>query len=249
MELDFAFYAVAVPVVLYAGIDKTGFGSATSVAATAFLVLILEPAVAVAIMLPLLIVMDFTALRPNWNRWDPHVARVMIIGTGVGAFIGAALIFVISPSTFRFAIGTIALVFVAIQASRRFGWLKAGDNMPDSAGYAFATLAGVTSCVAHAGGPVASIYLLTKNLSKSAYQATTIVTFWINNLIKAVLYMSLGLIGWDTAFVTLTLVPVAIAGTLMGVYLNRVVPERVYFGLIYLFLTVTGTKLILDALL
>ena len=41
MELDFFFYAVAVPVVLYAGIDKSGFGSATSVAATAFLVLIL----------------------------------------------------------------------------------------------------------------------------------------------------------------------------------------------------------------
>ncbi len=248
MELDLFFYAVAVPVVLYAGIDKSGFGSATSVAATAFLVLILEPAQAVAIMLPLLIVMDFTALGPNWRKWDPHVARIMVIGTTLGAFVGAALIFVITPAAFRLMIGVIALTFVVIQAARQIGLLASHREMPDALGYVFATGAGVTSFVAHSGGPVASIYLLSKKLSKTAYQATTILAFWVNNLIKAVLYFFLGLFSWETLFPTLTLVPVAILGTYLGVHLNRRLPERVYFAVIYLFLVITGTKLIYDAL-
>ncbi len=248
MELDFTFFAVAVPVVLYAGIDKSGFGSATSVAATAFLVLILEPAQAVAIMLPLLIVMDFTALRPNWRKWDPKTARIMVTGTAFGSLLGAGLVFWVTPDAFRLLIGVIALAFVAIQGARHGGLLSSARQMSDWLGYVFATGAGVTSFIAHSGGPVASIYLLSRNLGKSTYQATTIVTFWINNLLKVVLYLWLGLLGWETALPTLTLIPVAIFGTWLGVHLNRRMPEKIYFTVIYVFLTLTGTKLVFDAL-
>ena len=248
MELDFFFYAVAVPVVLYAGIDKSGFGSATSVAATAFLVLILEPAQAVAIMLPLLVVMDFTALRPNWRKWDPPTTKVMLTGTTLGAFLGAGVFFLVTPDVLRLLIGVIALAFVAIQAARRSGLMPDRGEMREALGYVFATGAGVTSFVAHSGGPVASIYLLSKRLDKTAYQATTIVTFWINNLIKVVLYLWLGLLSRETVLPTLTLMPVAILGTFLGVRLNRRLPEKIYFAVIYLFLTITGTKLIYDAL-
>ena len=199
-------------------------------------------------MLPLLIVMDFTALRPNWRKWDPQVARVMLIGTTIGAFLGAALIFAITADVFRLMIGAIALAFVLIQAARRGGLLSSSREMSDGLGYAFAAGAGVTSFVAHSGGPVASIYLLSKNLSKTAYQATTIVAFWVNNLIKLVLYSWLGLLSWDTAVPALTLAPVAVLGTYLGVHLNRRLPEKVDFTVIYVFLTFTGTKLIYDAL-
>jgi len=248
MELDFFFYAVAVPVVLYAGIDKTGFGSATSVAATALLVLILEPAQAVAIMLPLLVVMDFTALKPNWRKWDPAATKVMLIGTSIGAFLGAGVFFVMPADALRLLIGVIALAFVAIQAARRSGLMAARGEMRDGLGYVFATGAGVTSFVAHSGGPVASIYLLSKNLDKTAYQATTIVTFWINNLIKVVLFLWLGLLSSETVGPTLILMPVAILGVFLGVRLNRRLPEKIYFSVIYLFLTITGAKLVFDAL-
>ena len=60
MELDFTFFAIAIPAVLFAGISKGGFGSAAAFAAAPLLALILEPAEAVAIMLPLLVVMVTT---------------------------------------------------------------------------------------------------------------------------------------------------------------------------------------------
>lgn len=248
MELDFMFFAVAIPAVLYAGIDKAGFGSAASVAAAAILALILEPAEAVAIMLPLLIVMDFVALRPNWKRWDPVAARVMLTGTTIGAFVGAALIFVVSSELFRLLIGAIALIFVFFQFARRSGWISGLKPFSRPVGILFAIGAGVTSFIAHAGGPVASIYLLSRNMTKEQYQATTIVTFWVNNLIKIVLYVWLGILSLQTTVAAAYLLPFAVIGTYLGVRLNRIVPEKLYFTLIYVFLTIAGTKLIFDAL-
>ncbi len=248
MELDFFFFAIAIPTVIYAGIDKAGFGSSASVAATAFLTLILDPADAIAIMLPLLLVMDFVALKPNWRRWDARISRILVIGALMGGLLGAGLIFVISDGVFRLIIGLIALGFVAFQIIRRAGLLPTQKPFSDTLGYLFGTGAGITSFVAHAGGPVATIYLLSQNLTKEAYQATTIITFWISNLFKVVLYAALGLFSWQSSLASLYLLPFAIIGTLLGVYVNRVVPEKVYFTLIYVFLTIAGTKLILDAL-
>ena len=63
MELDTTFFALAVPAVLFAGISKGGFGSGAAFAATPILALILEPAQAVGLMLPLLMLMDIILWR------------------------------------------------------------------------------------------------------------------------------------------------------------------------------------------
>ena len=63
MTLDLNFYLFAVPAVIFAGMSKGGFGSAAAFAATPFLALILTPGQAVGLMLPLLMVMDVTAVR------------------------------------------------------------------------------------------------------------------------------------------------------------------------------------------
>jgi len=69
MAFDLTFFAIAIPAVLFAGISKGGFGSAAAFAASPFLALILEPSQAVAIMLSLLIIMDFQAARFYWQQW------------------------------------------------------------------------------------------------------------------------------------------------------------------------------------
>ncbi|MEL6426700.1 MAG: sulfite exporter TauE/SafE family protein, partial [Pseudomonadota bacterium] len=80
MELDLTFFALAVPAVLLAGISKGGFGSGAAFVAAPLLALIIEPQYAVGVMLPLLMLMDVTSLRPYWRRWDWPNARTMMIG-------------------------------------------------------------------------------------------------------------------------------------------------------------------------
>jgi len=249
MQLDITFFAVAIPAVLFAGISKGGFGSAAAFAAAPLLALILEPAQAVALMLPLLIVMDFSALRPYWRQWNPRVSWLLIAGGVPGAVLGAVLIGRADPDLFRLLIGLIAVGFVLWQWARNRGWVRLGGApMLDRAGFFYGVGAGLTSFIAHAGGPVAAVYMLTQGLGKREYQATTIIVFWANNLLKCGLYAGLGFFGWQVLLADLYLAPVAVIGTWMGVWMHRIVPESVYFAVVYVCLTLAGTKLIFDAL-
>ena len=62
--MDFAFFAIAGAAVTFAGISKGGFGSGAAFAAAAILALVVEPAMALGIMLPLLMLIDFATLKP-----------------------------------------------------------------------------------------------------------------------------------------------------------------------------------------
>ncbi|NCO21721.1 MAG: sulfite exporter TauE/SafE family protein, partial [Rhodobacterales bacterium] len=124
MVLDLTFFAFAIPAVLFAGVSKGGFGSGAAFAASPFLALILEPAAAIGLMLPLLMVMDVTALRPFWKRWNWGLARQMMLGAVPGVCLGAALYTVANADVLRFLIGSVAVGFVLYQLARARGLLR-----------------------------------------------------------------------------------------------------------------------------
>lgn len=249
MELDFAFFALAVPAVLFAGVSKGGFGSAASFAATPLLALILEPGAAIGLMLPLLVLMDVTALRPYWKKWDTTAAWAMIAGALPGVLIGTALYQFTEPNVFRLLIGVVALGFVAFQAARKLGWVRpAKAPMGTRGGVITGIVGGFTSFVSHAGGPPAAVYLLSRQLDKTTYQATSVLIFWAINLMKFIPYAYLGIFTLDTWKADLFLAPVAVIGIWLGVKLHHAVPEKLFFGITYVLLTITGAKLIFDAL-
>ncbi|MEL7215198.1 MAG: TSUP family transporter, partial [Pseudomonadota bacterium] len=115
MTLDLTFFAMATLAVLFAGISKGGFGSGAAFAAAPFLALVMDPATAVAFMLPLLMIMDVTNLRPYWRKWNWPNARALMIGGIPGVGIGVLLFGVADPDAIRILIGLIALGFVAFQ--------------------------------------------------------------------------------------------------------------------------------------
>jgi uncharacterized membrane protein YfcA len=67
MQLHATFFAVAVPAVLIAAVSKGGFGSGVGFLSTTLIALVVEPAQAVGLMLPLLMVLDATGLRSYWR--------------------------------------------------------------------------------------------------------------------------------------------------------------------------------------
>ncbi|WP_226779348.1 sulfite exporter TauE/SafE family protein [Oceaniglobus trochenteri] len=249
MELDITFFAFAIPAVLFAGVSKGGFGSGAAFAAAPLLALILPPAQAIGLMLPLLMIMDVTALRAFWRRWNWPVARVMMIGAVPGVVLGAGLYSVANADVLRFLIGSVAIGFVAYQLARARGWLRLEGRRPfPGAGYFWGGMAGFTSFISHAGGPPAAVYLLTRGLDKTTYQATTVLVFTAINLYKSGFYFALGIFTADTLWAGVFLVPVAFGGVFLGVWLHKVVSEKFFFGITYVFLTITGAKLIFDAL-
>ncbi|MCA0871003.1 sulfite exporter TauE/SafE family protein [Seohaeicola saemankumensis] len=249
LEMDATFFAIAAPAVLFAGISKGGFGSGAAFASSTILALVLEPGQALALMLPLLMLIDVASLRPYWKTWSWPDARVMILGALPGVGLGVALFRVADADLLRLLIGGISVLFVIWHGSQRRGWIRpVARRLPVWAGVTAGLVTGFTSFVSHAGGPPAAVYLLSQKLDKTRYQGTTVLLFWVVNIAKFIPYTVLGMFTLQTFTANLLLAPFALAGTWLGVRAHRIVPEQLFFAITYVLLSVTGGKLIWDAL-
>ncbi|UOA26067.1 sulfite exporter TauE/SafE family protein [Pseudosulfitobacter sp. DSM 107133] len=249
LELDLAFFAVAGPAVVFAGISKGGFGSGAAFAASSILALVVEPGLALGVMLPLLMLIDVATLRPFWGKWRWPETRLLILGGLPGVALGAALYQVANADVLRVLIGVISVMFVVWQIGRARGWISVATRpLGLFAGAVVGVFAGFTSFVSHAGGPPAAVYLLSRGMTKTEYQASTVLLFWAINVAKFVPYAFLGMFTLQTGLANLALAPFALAGAWLGVKAHKLVPEQAFFALTYVLLVLTGMKLIWDGL-
>ncbi|WP_171100953.1 MULTISPECIES: sulfite exporter TauE/SafE family protein [unclassified Ruegeria] len=248
-EMNLMFFAVAIPAVIFAGISKGGFGSGVAFASSSILALILTPGQALALMLPILMVIDVATLGPYWKRWSWRDSWLLILGAVPGVALGAWLYRATDDDLLRLLIGAISVGFVIWHIAQSKGWIRGFANrLPPIAGVVAGLVAGFTSFVSHAGGPPAAVYLLSQRLSKTEFQASTVLVFWVINIAKFIPYAYLGLFTWHTALADLLLTPFAIFGAWLGVRAHVMMSERLFFGITYVLLTITGSKLIWDAL-
>ena len=121
--------------------------------------------------------MDVGALRPYWRQWHWPSARALLIGSVPGVALGVALWRVADADVIRLLIGAVSLGFVAFRGASAIGLLRASRPLSDRAGMLAGGVAGFTSFVSHAGGPPAAVYLLSRPLTKTEFQATTVLVF------------------------------------------------------------------------
>lgn len=249
MEFDATFFSFAIPAAFIAGFAKGGFGGGAAFVATAILALFLDPATALGIMLPLLMLVDLFTLRPFWKQWDLRSAQALMLGGIPGIALGVVLYRYTNDDVLRVLIGVISLAFVAFQVVRSCGVLKIRDQpFTWTLGVGAGTIAGFTSFVSHAGGPPAAMYLLAQGMDKTRFQATTVLAFWVINAMKAVPYAFLGVFTLETLKADLFMAPAALIGCAAGVYAHRAMPERLFFIVTYILLLGAGSKLIFDGL-
>ena len=247
------FWLVAVIAVTSMGISKGGFGSGMNVISTPLLALFIGPVLAAAIMLPLLIVMDALGIRAYWRRWHLPTVRSLILPMLAGVVVGIILFALVDPNWLRILLALVAfyVLFDRWGISRALGLTvkKAREETPAPGGliaWTLGSLLGITSTIAHAGGAAGSAYLLRFNFDKTTFQATTILTFTIVNLMKLPFYIGIGQIPLTTLTLSAVLLPIAVVAMLLGVVLHRVMPERPFFILMEAALFVTASKLMWD---
>ena len=107
----------------------------------------------------------------------------------------------------------------------------------------WAVVSGFTSFMAHAGGPPLNVYLLPQGLEKRLFVGTVAVFFMVVNWMKLVPYALLGQFHTGNLTTSLALAPLAPAGIWLGVWLQSRVSDRVFYGVCYALLLVTGLKL------
>ena len=245
MQFGWEFFALGIPAIIFGGISKGGFGSGAAFVAGAILALVVPPGAALGIVLPLFMLVDHATLKPYWGKWHWPSAKGLMIGAIPGCILAGWLYAIVEPDVFRFLIGVICLAFVAFQLGREQGWITVPSMaFSNVKAWIAGAISGFTSFISHAGGPPAAVFLLSQGLSKTAYQATTVITFWAINWMKAVPYAFLGIFTWDSIMGSLLLAPFALFGAWIGVKAHRFVPERLFFAITYVLLTLTGIRLI-----
>jgi len=238
------FYAVSIPAVLLYGVAKGGFGGAVAILAVPLMALMMSPAQAAAILLPILVVMDLVVIYSYRGHFDGRALKLLLPGALLGVLLGYALADSMNESYMRLLVGVVALAF-GTQAL--LGWLsRSGREHNPWYAMMFGSLSGFTSFSIHAGGPPLTMYLLPKQLPPMVFAGTAGLFFWVVNLLKLPPYYALGQFTTENLLYSLVLVPFAPIGVLLGRQLVRISNPQVYYRLIAFFLLLVGCKLIFD---
>jgi len=243
-SLSPAQWTLAVAAAFGMGISKAGFPGMSLVHVVVF-ALIFGARNSTGIILPMLIAADVLAVRAfrQHARWI--YIRRMLPATVVGIVVGFALMGRLDDKAFAPLIGVIVLVLTVMQAGRMARPDLLAD-VPHSHAFAWTMglLAGITTMIANAAGPVVTLYALSVSLPKFELVGTVAWFFFIVNLVKVPFSVWLGLIRTDTLTLNLMLVPAVFVGVAIGRWLTHKVPQRLFDGLLLAFAVVAALRLV-----
>lgn len=211
-----------------AGFSKTGIPG-TSILFVAVFANLMPARQATGLVLPLLIVADlfaYFAYRKNlaWRR----VAR-LLPWAGAGLVLGWVALGRIDDRQAARAIGAIIAGLLALHVwRRRRAPEEAVAQAPAWFGPVAGILAGFTTMVANAAGPVMTLYLLAMRLPKLEFLGTGAAFFLLINWLKVPFMVQLELINAESLRVNAWLLPAVAAGALLGRWVVPRVDQRMF---------------------
>ena len=210
------------------------------------LALVISPVRAAAVLLPVYVLSDMAGLWVYRREFSAENLKILMPAAVAGIGIGWATASYVSDRGVGLLVGLIGLGFCWNSWRRRHEVL---DPQPVELrrGVLWGTVIGFASFVSHSGGPAYQVYVLPQRLPKMVYAGTTTILFAFMNVLKLVPYWALGQLSAGNLRVAAYLAIPAIAGTLIGVQLVRVLPQRRYFAVVQVLLFAVSLRLVLKA--
>jgi uncharacterized membrane protein YfcA len=239
--------AVAVAALLI-GLSKGGFGGMFGALITPMLALFMPADVVIGLVLPLLMIADVFAVRAHWQKWDRRSVIMLIPAAILGVVLGTAFITNVPTDVLRRGLGVIIALFVVYKLVEQR--LLQGRKITAQSwhGLLAGGIAGLTSTLAHVGGPPITVYLLLRDLTPVVFVATNALFFAILNWIKVPFYIFANVFDVDLLLQflwTLPLIPLGVwLGKKFAYRINKVLFER----LVVIFLAISALSLIVGTI-
>ena len=234
MPLDLTGWLIAGLCAVLIGISKTGLPG-VGILIVPLMASILPAKASTGVILPMLIFADIFAVAYYKRHavW-PHIAKLLPWAL-LGILIGWYCMDKITDRQLKPIMGAIVLAMLALHLVR----LRITDhNTPIPNQWYFAAflglLAGITTMMANAAGPIMIIYLLAMRLDKHEFIGTGAWYFLILNCIKVPFSYQLGLITPGSLTFNLMLFPLIVVGVIAGIFFLKKIPQKAFNLLVQL---------------
>ncbi len=229
------------------GLSKGGLGGALGTLVTPLLALAMPAPVAVGMSLPLLIIGDVFAVSAHWGGWDRRLVWALLPGSILGVVVGSLIIGSLSPLVVQHGLGAVAILYTLYKlwTRRQAATKPRPEDDPRWQASAFGSMTGLASTMANAGGPIMTIYLLTKQLAPSVFVATTALYFAILNALKVPGYLSAHILRPEMFVLVAWSIPLIPFGVWSGKLLDKRIDMATFEVIIVVLLAITGVALLL----
>ncbi len=245
------------------GIAKTALPGAATIA-VALCTMVLPAKESTGAILLMLMTGDLLAVWSYRRDADFRMLRRLVPAVLAGVGAGALFLHLASNDSTRRLIGAVLLLLVAITLVQRrkaagrpdAGAASTAPGAPDTASanasmmgsrparLIYGSLAGFTTMVANAGGPVTSMYFLACRYPVKAFLGTTAWFFFLVNLVKLPFSVSAGLVNPATLTLGALCAPVVIVSALAGRRLADRMDQRVFEPIIIVLTIVSALPLL-----
>lgn len=244
LDLDILGYLVVGLCAFMIGAAKTGIPG-MGILVVPLMATVLPARNSVGVLLGILILGDlFAVVYHRHNAKWSHVLR-LLPATLAGIVAGWLALGRITNEQLAPIIGVIVLMMLTISYWRKR--LK-GDEAPIPTQWWFAValgfMAGLTSMMANAAGPIMIIYLLAMRLPKIAFVGTAAWFFFIVNWLKVPFSTSLDLMTGPSVKLNLMMLPAIGLGALAGVFVLKRIPQKVFDAVVQVLAAAAAVKLL-----
>lgn len=198
------------------------------------------------LLLPILLSADVLVVWGfrRWAEWG-HVAR-LLGPTVVGIVCGWVLMPQVPTQHFGQFIGAMILFMVLLLLGLRTV-PRLRNLTVQHPGWLWPTgwMAGFSTMVANAAGPVTTLYLLACRLPKNAFVGTSAWFFLLVNLIKVPFSLQLGLITGESLLLGAIAFPCVAAGVALGRWLLDKISQSLFESLLLVFAFLGAVRLLL----
>lgn len=245
MHLDPHVIAVSMAAVMTIGFMKGAFGGGFAIIGIPLLAFVMDPVEAGSLLAPLFVAMDLFALR-FWrpNTWSRPDLALLVPGLLVGVATGYLVLRYVDRHLVEVLMAVTTLLFAFLWWRGKSGAAVRPRSKPKA--IAAGTASGITTMVAHSGGPPLAMYLLPLGLPKEIYAGTTSLFFTIGNLVKAGPWLAVGDLSADFWLLMTACLPAAFFGVWAGWKLHAHLNQEQLYRLCYGLLVITALKLLWD---
>jgi len=230
LDLNATGWIVVASCAVMAGASKTGIPG-ISILVVPMMALVIQPAdKSVGALLGILILADvFAIVYHHRNAKWGHVVRLLPAAFAgiLAAYFGLRALS--NKELLEPIIGVIVLAMLAINYWRTRTRGK-DAHIPTqlwfAAGLGF--MAGVTTMMANAAGPVMVIYLLAMRLDKVRFVGTAAWFFFIVNWLKVPFSSKLGMMSAESVKLNLLMLPFIAVGALAGIIFLKRIPQKAF---------------------